>query len=113
MTVRAAIDLGGSFNSPFGDTLTVGGMISILVSAAITVAGIVMVFLIVGGGIAMISGAGNNDPRSTAQGKQAVTYAIIGFLIIFTAFWIVRIIELITGTTFITNPWADLVGNSP
>ena len=113
MIIKAAIPtpvpLASTFGSPFGETYSLGSLVSVIVSSAIVVAGVIMLFLFVGGGLSMIAGAGNNDPRSTAQGKQAVTMAVIGFLIVFTAYWIVRIIELMTGTDFITNPFGSPV----
>jgi hypothetical protein len=49
-------------------------------------------------------GAGKNDPEQAAKGKKAATTALIGFIIVFAAYWIVRIIELIFGVPFITQP---------
>lgn len=63
-----------------------------------------MVFLFIGGGLMMIVGAGSNNPQGTAKGKAAATWAIAGFAIVFTSYWIIRIIEIWTGTTFITYP---------
>jgi hypothetical protein len=61
-------------------------------------------FLLVGGGFMMIAGAGNSDPKSSAQGKQAVTYAIAGFLIVFCAYWIIALIQRVIGVEFFTAP---------
>ena len=75
-----------------------------LVSTAITIAGIILLFLLVGGGIAMIAGAGSDNPEQVQKGKQAATSAVVGFIVVFVAYWIVRLIEVLTGTTFITQP---------
>ncbi|OGM32707.1 hypothetical protein A2803_01480 [Candidatus Woesebacteria bacterium RIFCSPHIGHO2_01_FULL_44_21] len=98
------MNLGDAFRSPIGRDLSVGAIIGNLVSAAIVVAGIIMVFLFIGGGLMMIVGAGNNDPQSAAKGKQAVTWAIVGFVIVFTSYWVIRIIEIWSGTNFVTIP---------
>lgn len=97
-------NIGNAFNSPIGREITVGRIVSILVSAGITIAGVILLFLLVGGGLMMISSAGNDDPRGAAQGKQAVTWAIVGFIIVITAFWVIRIFEIITGYEFLTAP---------
>jgi hypothetical protein len=97
-------NLGSSFGSPIGQSITPGTLIGNLISAAIVVAGIILLFLFIGGGLSIIASAGNKDPQGAAKGKQAITYAIVGFVIVFTAYWIIRIIEIITGTTFLTNP---------
>ena len=97
-------DLGTTFGSPIGGDISIGGLVGNLVTAAIVVAGIIMVFLFIGGGLMMIAGAGRNDPQGAAKGKQAITWAIAGFVVVFTSYWIIRIIEIWTGTVFITNP---------
>lgn len=103
---QLAVDLGQAFGSPYGRdaNFTLGGLASTAVSLGIVVAGILMVFLFIGGGFMVISGAGSNDPQTAAKGKQAVTWSVVGFFVIFIAFWVVRIIELITGNTFFTAP---------
>jgi hypothetical protein len=47
------------------------------------------------GGLLMISSAGN--AKQTESGQQAITNAIIGFALIFTSYWIIQIIEVLTG----------------
>lgn len=72
------------------------------IAGSISVAGIILLFMLIGGGIAMISGAGKNDPKSVEQGKKAATSALIGFIVIFFAYWIVRLVETITGLELIS-----------
>lgn len=99
------VDIGSAFNSPIGRTVSLGDLITVFVSAAISVAGIIVLFLLVGGGLSIIAGAGNNDPRATGQGKQAVTWALIGFLVVFGAFWLIQLIEAVTGVNILTLPF--------
>jgi len=98
------VDIGAELNTPFGQTKSVGDLVSILLSGGLIVAGVIIVFLLVGGGLQMIMGAGNNDPKTSAAGHQAITWAVIGFIIVFSTFLIIRLIELITGNNFITAP---------
>lgn len=98
------MDIGESFGSPLGRTVSLGDLIGILLSGAITLAGVILLFLFIGGGVMVISSAGSNNAQGAAQGKQAITWALIGFAVVFTAYWIIRIIELITGNSFLTNP---------
>ena len=51
-------------------------------------AGIVMFFYLIFGGFEVILSAGN--PKSAASGKGKITNALIGFVIIFAAYWIVQ-----------------------
>lgn len=80
-----------------------GAFILIIVNNVIAFAGLTCFFLILFGGFSVMMGAGNNDPQRAAQGKQTVTYAIIGFLIVFTAYWIVKGIEILTGISITEN----------
>jgi len=54
----------------------------------------VFIFLIYGGLHLMISGG---DPTAIAEAKGKITNAIIGFIIIFTSYWLIQIIEVVFG----------------
>ena len=75
---------------------------TLLMLSAFVLAGLTVFFMFILGGYSMIAGAGASDPKKTGQGRQAVTYAVIGFVVIFAAYWIVRIIEIITKSNLIT-----------
>ena len=85
-----AITSAPAFSSP-------GSLISILLKNIYVVAGILLFVLLLVGGFSIISSAGGGDPKKTAQGQKAITSAIIGFLIIFASYWIIQIIQYITG----------------
>ena len=94
---KIAVDIGESFGSPFGQTYGLADLVSVILSNAIVVAGIILLFLLIFGGVSMIIGAGQDNPEAAGKGKQAATAAVIGFIIIFAAYWIIQIIETITG----------------
>ncbi len=98
------MNLQTAFGSPIGESISVGELVGNLISAAIVVAGVIMLFLFIGGGLAMIASAGSGDAQGAAKGKQAVTWALVGFAVVFTSYWIIRIIEIWSGTTFVTIP---------
>ena len=75
----------------------VGTLASISVSNALVIAGIIVLFFFVAGGIGMISGAGQDNPEKAEKSKKTITAAVIGFVVIFAAYWIVQIIGKITG----------------
>ena len=75
----------------------VGQLTSIIISNALVIAGIVVLFLFVAGGIGIIAGAGKDNPEKAEKSKKMITSAIIGFLLIFAAYWIVQFIGKITG----------------
>lgn len=103
---KLAVDIGAQFLGSSGSNLKEAGSVSLFVTAiitgAISIAGIILLFILIGGGIAMIKGAGKSDPKAMEQGKQAATSALIGFIVVFSAYWIVRLIETITGLSLIS-----------
>jgi hypothetical protein len=101
---KLAVDIGKEFGSPLGQGKTLGDLVSIVVSASFVIAGVILLFFLVAGGISIIAGAGNDNPEQLEKGKKAATSAVIGFIIVFVAYWIIRIIEAMTGVPFITAP---------
>jgi uncharacterized membrane protein len=57
--------------------------------------GVVLFIMIVVGGIGMIANAGNAEKQK--QSSQTISSAVIGYLIMFVAYWIVKIVEVVTG----------------
>ena len=88
--------LGGTYGTP-------SVLISIILRASITVAGLIFVGLLIFGGITLIMNAGSGDSKKAGQGKAAVTNALIGLAIVLLAFTIIQIVETITGLQ-ILNP---------
>ena len=99
---QAPIDIGNTFKSPFGQSKTLGDLTSLIVRIGFVISGILILFFILFAGFQMIAGAGTNNPESAKKGQQAASAAALGFAIVFVAYWIVRIIELITGARLIT-----------
>lgn len=97
----AEVKIGDTFGSRYKEITQVGDLVSVVIANLYILAGIILLVLIVLGGIGMIAGAGQNDPQKVAQGRKAATMAFIGFLIIFASYWIIQIIESITGVTIL------------
>src|SRR3989344_9066980 len=66
-------------------------------------AGFALIIYLVFGGFQLMTSAGN--PDGAAAGKAKITNALIGFIIIFTAFWIVQITGLVLGLEGSLNKW--------
>jgi len=97
MNKIAQVDIGAQFGSKFGTELGIGDLVSIILSNALVLAGIILLFILVLGGIGMIAGAGNSNPEQAGKGRQAATSAVVGFIIVFAAYWIMQLIEILTG----------------
>jgi len=80
---------------------SLGDFISALLPNVYIIAGLILFFLILLGGFGILTAGGN--PEKLAQGSKALTAALIGFLIIFASYWIIQIIEVLTGVK-IFNP---------
>lgn len=98
---QLAINIGEAFNSRFGKDLGFGDLVSIILSNAIVIAGILMFVLILVGGFGIIMSAGSDNPEGAAKGKKAITAAVLGFIIIFISYWIIKIIEKLTGLSIL------------
>jgi hypothetical protein len=78
-----------------------GELISALLPNILIGASVVLFFLMMGGAFMMLAGAGNDDAKQAAQGKVAVTSAITGFLLVVSAYFILQILEVVTGINFL------------
>jgi hypothetical protein len=92
---------GKSFSDLFGNGP--GSLIGSLLQTSLTVAGIIFLCLLIFGGFTLIMNAGDNDPKKAALAKTVITDAIIGFLVVILAYFIIQVIEVVTGFS-ILNP---------
>ncbi len=96
------VSIGSAFGSPFGQGKSLGDLVSLVVKIGFVVSGILILFFMIFAGFQMVVGAGSNNPEAAKKGQQAASAAAIGFAVVFVAYWIVRILELITGIKLIS-----------
>jgi len=99
-----ALDIGKEFQVKPGQGIetatgfgSIGEIISNLLPNIYILAGLILFILLIVGGFGFIMGAGQENPERAKKGKQAITAALIGFAVIFASYWIIRIIEIMTG----------------
>jgi hypothetical protein len=85
----------------FGGSLTIGSILSRAIPIIFIFAGVSLLLMIVMSGFTFLTSAG--DSKKMEQGKNQLTNAIIGFIIIFAAFWIVQIFGTIFGLESMTG----------
>lgn len=85
--------------SPYQQFETPRGIISSVLPFLFTLAGLILFVMFVWGGFEMLTGA--TDPKQQEAGKQRITTALIGFLIIFSSFWLAKIVEAIFGISIL------------
>ena len=71
-------------------------MINILLPNLVLLAAIIVFLFVIGAGFYMIQGAGSGDAKAVEKGKNALKYAIIGFLLIVFAYTIIQAVEYVT-----------------
>lgn len=102
--LQVVIDPSAGDGTNIGDKFPdVGSLLGVFLRNSLTVIGIILLILLISGGIMYIIGAGNNDPKKAAQAQALLTDALIGFAVVFLAFFIIQIIQVLTGLN-ILNP---------
>ncbi len=81
--------------APNPELTNYGMLITAIVKNAFVLAGIISFVLLIFGGFNVIVAAG--DAKKAQQGKTAITGAITGLLLVLGSFWIIQIIEVVTG----------------
>lgn len=96
-----AVDLGKEYGvaDKFPDF---GSLLSTVIFNVYIVAGVIFLILLIFGGITFIIGAGGSSEKKQ-QSAKTITAAITGFIVIFTSYFIIQLIEVITGVQ-ILNP---------
>lgn len=80
--------LGGKFTN-------IGDIINDLVPYIFALAGLALLIILIWGGFEFLTSAG--DPKKMESAKGKLSNGIIGFVIIFVAYWLIQILEVIFG----------------
>ncbi len=72
-----------------------GEVVSGILSYLFPLSGLILFAMIIISGFQLMTSAGN--PKGIEGAKQRLTWSIVGFLIIFVAFWLMRILEFLLG----------------
>ena len=106
-TLAQTVDIGEAFklkeNSSIGGIFSSAkgfrGFISALLPNVFVIAGLILVFLIVMGGLGLVLNAGNAEAQQ--KNKDLITNAVLGFVLVFAAYWIIQIIQAVTKVNFL------------
>ncbi len=79
----------------------IGEVITGAMPFVIAFAGFGLLLMLISAGFSLLTSAG--DAKKLESGKQRLTHAIIGFLVIFVAYWLVILIGKIFGVVEIQN----------
>lgn len=80
-----------------------GMLITVLLPNVLMIAGIIFFIWMIAAGWAFLGSSGKEaNAQEKAKAQAALTYSVIGFLLIITAFFILQIIGKVTGIDFIS-----------
>jgi len=91
---------GGSLSETYKNT---GTLVNIIVKNGAVVAGIILLTLLIVGGLMFIIGAGSDDLKKVQNAQNIIVSSLIGFAVIFLAFIIIQIIQVITGLNILNS----------
>lgn len=83
--------------SPAKNFTTLGSFVNVILKNAFTIAGVILLVLLIFGGFTFIVSAGGGDAKKAEQAKHTITAALTGFILVFASYWIIQIIQIITG----------------
>ena len=84
----------GSTFANLGD-LTIGGIVSGFIRLILVIASLVFFFVLVFGGITWIASGG--DKAKTEEARNRITAALVGLVIVFSAWAIIQLIKVFFG----------------
>lgn len=101
----STLDLGTALKFQDSDVAStykgVGSLINNLLPNIYIAGGLVIFFMIIFGGFTIIANAGN--PDKIKEGGKTITSAIIGLLVLFGSYWIIQIIQVVTGVNILSD----------
>jgi hypothetical protein len=86
--------------SSFTAYSTIGGLISLIVQNMFLIAGLAFLFLMIWAGVNIIT-AGESSAKALEEQRGKITTAILGLLLMFISYWVVQIVETLTGLTIL------------
>lgn len=79
----------------------IGGILSDAIPLVFAFAGLGLLLMLIWAGYTFLTSAG--DAKKMEQGKSRLTNALVGFIIVFAAYWIVQLVGTIFGLQSITT----------
>lgn len=72
-----------------------GSLIGAILPVVISIAGLALFAYLILGGLKYITSGG--DDKAIMEARKIITNAVVGMLIVFVSFWIIRILETVLG----------------
>lgn len=72
---------------------SLGDILTIALQYLFPIAGLLLFLFLVFGGFQLLVSSG--DPKKIEAGRNRITYAVLGFVLLIVSFWLTKIVELI------------------
>jgi len=80
---------------------SVGALISAWLPNVYILGGILVLILIIASGFMWITNAG--DIKKIEESQKILTFAIMGFIFLFASYWIIQIVQVLTGIPILNS----------
>lgn len=97
-----AIEINATTFPPARSFPDIGSLVNILIKNILVIAGIAFFLMFIVAGFRFIQKAGKLEPAEFQKIKDTMSAAVVGLLLIVSAYWLVRIIETITGVNILS-----------
>jgi hypothetical protein len=99
MNILAELTLPGG-NAPIPDPVgskfpNIAALINVLMRYVFVLSGIALLIVILSAGFTLLTSGG--DVKAVEKGKKNLTNGLIGFILIFTAYWLVQLVGIVFG----------------
>lgn len=95
MNQLADVDIGQKF--PFAQNFqSLGQLVSSFLPNILLLSSIIFFILVIIAGLGVVMSAGSSDPQTQEKARSFLTYAVIGLIIIFSSYWILQLINVLT-----------------
>lgn len=80
-----------------GGFTSLASLVTFLLPKVLLLGGIIFFIMVIIVGFGILKGAGSEDAQAKEKTKNYLTYGLVGLSIMFGAYWILQIINYITG----------------
>lgn len=107
MKTLAQVDIGtdlkfqGGSAGSIAEFQSIGGLISSWLPNIYILGGIIVLISIIASGLMWITNAG--DQKKLEEAQKILTFAIMGFVFLFASYWIIQIIQVLTGIPILNS----------
>lgn len=94
LTINIGTAIGSNISTNYPN---ISSLVTIILRNGLSIAGVILLGLIIFGGVSYMMAAGEADQKKLAAAQDTLTSALIGFLVVFSSYFIIQIVQIVTG----------------